>query len=237
MRQPGGYAFRRLPESRRLEHAVIRNRWASAPGRPVLAGRLALAAAAAAALIPGLAGCEAGINAPTLQFHPPTDSASENAGSIAIRNLFVLGAPLGRNLAAGSSASVFLSLINTNTGAPDRLLAISAQGTATSVTLPVGGIPVVAGHPVYDSGPFPRVVLLGLTRPVRSGTSVRLTLNFATEGPVIIEVPVMPRAAQYATLAPPAVTQVPAAAPHAGRTATPSPGATASASPTATPAP
>jgi hypothetical protein len=105
------------------------------------------------------------------------------------------------------------------------------------VTLPAGGIPVVAGHPVYYSGPFPSVVLLGLTRPVRSGSTVRLTLNFAKEGPVIIEVPVMPRAAQYATLAPPAVTQVPAVAAHAGRMATPNPGATASAKPTPTPVP
>jgi copper(I)-binding protein len=216
---------------------VIRNRWAGAPGRPVLAGRLVLAAAAAAALIPVLAGCQAGNNAPTLQFHPPTDSATENAGSIAIRNLFVLGAPLGRDLAAGSSASVFLALVNTNPGAPDKLLSISARGTATSVTLPVGGIPVVAGHPVYYAGPFPRVVLSDLVRPLRSGSTVQLELVFAKEGPVIIQVPVMPRAAQYATFAPPSVPPGPAVAAPAGRTATPRPGASASAAPRATPSP
>lgn len=200
---------------------MIRNRWAGAPGRPVLARRLALAAAAAAALIPVLAGCEAGNNAPTLQFHPPTDSATENAGTISIRNVFVLGAPLGRDLHAGTSASVFLALVNTGTN--DTLVSISAPGTATSVTLPAGGIPIVAGHPVYYAGPLPRVALRGLVRPVRSGSTVRLVLTFAKEGPVIMDVPVVPRAAQYATLAPPAVTASPGAS--AAPTATPSPSA------------
>jgi copper(I)-binding protein len=185
-----------------------------------------LAAAAAAALIPVVAGCEAGNNAPTLTFHPPTDSATEDAGTIAIRNVFVLGAPLGRDLASGSSASVFLALINSGTN--DTLVSITAPGTATSVTLPPGGIPIVEGHPVYYSGPFPRVVLHGLVRPLRSGSTVRLRLVFAKEGPVNMDVPVVPRAAQYATLAPPAVTVSPATAAragHPGAAATPTPSA------------
>jgi copper(I)-binding protein len=204
-----------------LEHAVIRNRWTGA-GRPVLPrSRLVLAAAAAAALIPVLAGCEAGTNAPTLQFHPPTDSATEDAGAISIRNVFVLGAPLGRNLAGGSSASVFLALVNTGTS--DTLVGITAHGTATSVTLPAGGIPVIAGHPVYYSGPFPRVVLRDLVRPVRNGSTVRLVLTFAKAGQVVMDVPVVPRAAQYATLAPPVIPASPAAS--ATPKATPSPSA------------
>ena len=212
---------------------MIRNRWAGARGRPVLARRLVLAAAATAALIPVITGCEAGTNAPTLQFHPPTDSATENAGTIAIRNVFVLGAPIGRNLAAGSSASVFLALINTGTS--DTLVSISAPGTAISVTLPAGGIPVRAGHPVYYSGPFPRVVLHHLVRPLRGGATVRLRLVFAKEGPVTMDVPVLPRSAQYATFAPPAIPASPAVTGRAG--ATPRPGATAGATPTTTPSP
>jgi len=206
---------------------VIGSRWAGVPGRLVLARRVVMAAAATVALLPVLAGCEAGTDAPTLQFHPPTDSATENAGSIAIRNMFVLGAPLGRDLAAGSSASVFLALIND--GTPDTLVSITAPGTATSVTLPAGGIPVREGHPVYYSGPFPQVVLRGLVRPVRSGSNVRFQLVFAKEGLVTIEVPVVPRAAQYATFAPPAVPASPAASAHAS----PAPAATPSPSPSA----
>jgi copper(I)-binding protein len=217
-----------------LEHAVIRSRWAGGPGRLVPARRLVLAAAAAAALIPAVAGCEAGTNAPTLSFHYPTDAAGTAVGSLSIRNVFVLGAPIGRKLAAGQSASVFLSLVNT--GTPDKLVSISAPGTATSVTLPGSGIPVVNGHPVYYSGPQPQVVLHGLTRPLLSGSDVRLVLTFQKAGPIVLDVPVMPRALQYATLAPPPATVSPAAAGHgAAAAATPSPGA--SAAPAATPSP
>jgi copper(I)-binding protein len=72
------------------------------------------------------------------------------------------------------------------------------------------------------------VVLHGLVRPLRSGSTVRLRLVFAKEGPVNMEVPVVARAAQYATLAPPVVAASPAAtgaAGHPGVTATPSPSA------------
>ena len=82
-------------------------------------------AIAVAAAIPLLAGCEAGLNAPVLKWHPPTAGANKaipaatGSGFIAIRNVFVLGAPLNAELPAGSSASVFLAMVNT--GAKDRL--------------------------------------------------------------------------------------------------------------------
>jgi copper(I)-binding protein len=201
---------------------VIRSRRVVGPGRLALPRRVVLAAAVAAALIPVMAGCEAGNNAPTLSFHYPTDAAGTAVGPLSIRNVFVLGAPIGRNLAAGQSASVFLSLITT--GAPDKLVSITT-GAATAVTLPGSGIPVVIGHPVYYSGPQPRVVLDHLTRPLRSGSDVRLTLTFQQAGPVVLDVPVMPRALQYATLAPPPVAARPAAAATPAATATPSPSA------------
>lgn len=204
-----------------------RSRWASA-----LSHRLVLVAAVA--LIPVVAGCEAGNNAPTLDFHQPTDAAGTTVGDLSVRNVFVLGAPIGRDLAKGESASVFLALINT--GAPDKLIKISASGTATSVTLPAGGIPVVLGHPVYYTGPVPRVVLKDLTRPLRNGGDITLVLTFENAGPVKLHVPVLPRANQYATLQPPLPAAVtPAAAAHASAQPTPTPSASVGASPTPSP--
>ncbi|HXZ66243.1 MAG TPA: hypothetical protein VEH05_16005 [Streptosporangiaceae bacterium] len=173
---------------------MIRSRWAGA-----LSHRLLLVAAVA--LIPAVAGCEAGNNAPTLDFHYPTDAAGTVVGSLSIRNVFILGAPLGSSLATGQSASLFLALVTT--GASDKLISISAPGTASSVVLPAGGVPVVYGHPVLYAGPAPQIVLRGLTRTVTSGSAVTLVLNFEKAGPVRLMVPVMPRAAQYATLKPP----------------------------------
>jgi copper(I)-binding protein len=173
---------------------VIRSGWAGAlPRRLVLV--------AAAALIPLLAGCEAGNNAPTLEFHYPTDTAGTAVGNLSIRNVFVLGAALGSSLRPGQNAGVFLSLINE--GAPDRLVSISAPGSASSVVLPAGGVPVVDQRPAFLSGPSPVIYLKDLTRTLNNGTDITLVLNFAKLGPVSLEVPVMPRATHFATYAPP----------------------------------
>jgi len=207
-----------------------------------------LALVAAAALIPVLAGCEAGNNAPTLSFHFPTDAAGTTVGDLAIRNVFVLGAPLGRNLSAGQSASVFLALVSLCGGAPDTLVSISAPGTAASVTLLPGSTPVAYGHPVFFTGPRPQIVLTNLTRTVTSGSSLRLVLTFQKAGPITLLVPVFARASHLVTYAPPQPVVTPtvtitvaaghraSARHHAHASPSPSPGAASpSPAPTKTP--
>jgi len=209
---------------------VIRTGWGSAVPR-----RLVLVAAAA--LIPVLAGCEAGNNAPTLDFHYPTDAAGTVVGDLSIRNVFVLGADLGSNLQKGQSAGLFMAIINN--GAPDKLISVSAPGTATSVSLPSAAVPVVTGHPVFLAGPTPQVVLTGLTKTVTNGSDIKVILTFAKAGPITLLVPVMARATQYATFSPPpSPSPTPtatgraasAAARHHGSTASPTPTSTASTS-------
>jgi copper(I)-binding protein len=178
---------------------------------------------AIAALIPALAGCEAGNNAPTQQWHQPTDGTGTVHDNIAIRNVFVLGAPIGSTIKAGSSAGVFLALIND--GSADKLVRISAPGTATSVTLPGGSVSLASQQAVFLTGPAPKVVLEGLTRPLTGGSSVRLVLTFQNAASVSITVPVMPRAQYYSTFSPPSPTPSPTPATkskHKGATATPS---------------
>ncbi len=156
---------------------------------------------AIAALIPALAGCEAGNNAPTQEWHQPTDGAGTVLNNIAIMNVFVLGAPLGATLTSGQSAGVFLALIND--GSPDRLLGITAPGTARSVQLPGGAVSLATGQRVLLTGPIPKVVLVDLTRPLTGGGSVRLVMNFQNAASVTLTVPVMPQAQYYSTFSPP----------------------------------
>jgi copper(I)-binding protein len=210
---------------------VIRTGWGSAMPR-----RLVLVAAAA--LIPVLAGCEAGNSAPTLDFHYPTDAAGTVVGDLSIRNVFVLGADLGSSLAKGQSASLFMAIINN--GTPDKLISVSAPGTATSVSLPSAEVPVVTDHPVFFTGPTPQVVLTGLTRNVTNGSDIKIILTFEKAGPVTLLVPVMARATQYATFSPPAsptptATASAAAAKHHGSTASPTSSSTPSTSPSPSP--
>ena len=190
--------------------------------RAALPRRLCIAAVAA--LIPALAGCEAGTNAPTQQWHQPTDGAETILHGIAIRNVFVLGAGPDSALAAGKSAGLFLALVDS--GSPDRLLSISAPGTAKSVRLPGGKpVPVSGESPVLLTGPRPEVVLSGLVRALPGGTFIRVIMNFENAGSVTLSVPVMSRAHHYSTFSAPP-TPAPTARRTSGRPATASPGAT-----------
>ena len=160
-----------------------------------------LAAVAVAGLIPAIAGCEAGANAPTQQWHQPTPGASAVVNnSLRINNMFVLGPAPGFSLPRGASAGVFLSL--SNDGIPDRLISITAPFAATSVRVPAGGISLGHKQSLFLTGPSPRVLLVHLTRILNGGQYVRVNMNFQNAGHVSLLVPVMPRAASYGTFSP-----------------------------------
>jgi copper(I)-binding protein len=176
---------------------------------------------AIAALVPALAGCEAGNNAPTQEWHQPTDGAGIVLDNISIRNVFVLGAPIGSKIGVGHSAGVFLALINN--GSADKLVRVSAPGTAKSVTLPGDGVSLASQQAVFLTGPAPKVILQDLTRPLIGGSTVRLVLTFRNAASVSLTVPVMPRAQYYSTFAPPTPSPSPTVAKGKHATATPSP--------------
>ena len=191
---------------------------------------------AIAALIPVLAGCEAGNNAPTNELHQPTEGAGTQVGEIAIRNVFVLGAPVTSQLNAGQSASLFFAVVNS--GTPDRLLSLSAPGAAKSVTLPGGSVNLATNRGVFLTGPAPQVILNGLTRPLSGSAYIHLVMTFQNAGSVTLLVPVIPRASYYATFLPPSPTPTATRRKHAASASpTPSGTATPSATPTPTPTP
>jgi copper(I)-binding protein len=180
-----------------------------------------LAVVAAAGLIPAIAGCEAGSNAPTQQWHQPTPGASAIVNhTLRINNVFVLGPTPGFSLPRGASAGLFLAL--TNDGLPDRLISITAPTAATSVRVPVGGISLGRNQSLLLTGPSPRVLLVRLTRTLKGGQYVRVNMNFQNAGHASLLVPVMPRAAFYATFSPAPVLL------HPNVPATPTPSPTSS---------
>jgi len=199
--------------------------------RRLLVGAIAL-------LVPALAGCEAGLNAPTLEFHPAAAGATTSVNEISISNVFVLGPQSGGTLPAGSSASLFLGLYN-NGGSDDTL--VSATSTAAkSVTITGGSVSLPAQSGVNLTGPEPMVVLSGLTSPLSGGENVDVTLKFQNAGPVTLPVPVEPQSFYYSTYSqaatptptaptPPPATPTPTAPTPSGRSTT------TPATPTATP--
>ena len=196
----------------------------------------ALAVAAAAALVPAIAGCEAGFNAPTQQWHQPSAGASAVVnGEIRINNVFVLGEAPAVSLPRGGSAGLFLAI--DNDGAPDLLTGITAPGSAIAVQMPGGGVRLASQQTVFLTGPAPQVILRGLTRRLKGGQHILIVLHFLRAGSEVMQVPVMPRAQWFATYspAPPVVRPSPSGSASPSGTGSPSPGATSpSPSPSAT---
>jgi copper(I)-binding protein len=189
---------------------------------------------ALAVLVPALAGCEAGFNAPTLEYHPAAFGAYATKNGISISNAFVLGpSPSGPSV-AGGRAGVFLAVTAQN---GDRLVSVSAPGTASAVTITGGPVNLPSQTLVDLTGPVPQVVMNGLANPLESGGTVTLNLNFAKAGTITLATPVEPQAYEYATFSPPPTPSPSATKKKATPTvpATGAPSGTLSPSPTATP--
>ncbi len=208
---------------------MIRSSHGSKVLRRLLIGALAL-------LIPVLAGCEAGNNAPTLEFHPAANGAYGTAGPVTVDNAFILGGRNNTLLASGSSASMFLYLYN-GSGSADKLLSVSAPGTATSVQITGGSVTVPAQGAADLSGPEPQIVLHDLTSALPSGKTVTVDLTFQNAGVLSLTVPVQARTSYYSSYSPPPprATSIKQATPGASGTATATPSRGASAQPYASP--
>ena len=176
--------------------------------------------AALALLIPAAAGCEAGLDAPTLEFHPASAGAHAEVNGISITNVFVLGAPGGHPVPTGQSASLFLALYNNGTD-DDTLVSVSAPDAASSVQVTGGTVSVPLNSLVNLMGPQPSVVLSGLTKPLTSGSAIPVTLDFQHAGSVTLDVPVEAQEYYYSTFSPPPAAPAGTATPTATGTATP----------------
>ncbi|MGH3161547.1 MAG: hypothetical protein ACRDPF_18785 [Streptosporangiaceae bacterium] len=197
---------------------------------------------ALAVLAPALVGCEAGLNAPTLEFHPAAFGAYATKNGVSISNAFVLGpSPSGPEV-AGGRAGVFLAITSQD---GDKLVSASAPGVASAVQILGGSVPVPAVGSADLTGPVPKVVMTGLANPLQGGDLVTLNLTFAEAGTITMTMPVQPKAYEYATFSPPPTPSPAATKKKAKATANPSISATApgsaspgsTASPTATPSP
>lgn len=181
-----------------------------------------------ALLIPAIAGCEAGDNAPTLEFHQAAAGAYANSNDISISNAFLLGAPSGGTMPVGSSVGMFLSIYNSGLS-NDTLLSVSAPGYASSVRVTGGTVSLPPNSLVTTlTGPQPHIVLSDLTQPLTAGQAISLTLNFEHAGSVTMQVPVEPQSFYYSSYSP-----APTATPSSSSTAKPKSKSTATA--TATP--
>ena len=184
---------------------------------------------AIAVLVTALAGCEAGADAPTLEFHPASLGTTTVVNGVRIDDAFVLGPALGSSLPIGGQAGVFLSLSTQN---HDQLVAAAAPGAASSVQLTNGPVTLPPGMVVDMSGPAPQIVLNDLTSPLSGGETVNVVLTFTNAGVVPLQLPVEPAAYDYTTYSPPPAPATPT--PAGSHTGTAGSSPASSASPAAT---
>ncbi|GIH69546.1 copper chaperone PCu(A)C [Sphaerimonospora thailandensis] len=193
--------------------------------------RRVIAIAALLTAIPALAACGAGFDANTNMPYSPTEAGvlMENTGSgmsygkngVMISQAFVLGPDSGQQIAAGGSAPVYLTLVSNNEGA-DTLTSIATddqQAVRVNVPSPIEVQPATLVK-------TPGVTVEGLKRPLRGGETLRLTLQFKNAGAIPLDVPVITRSREFASLppaAPPSATPMPSESPTASPTPSGSP--------------
>lgn len=147
------------------------------------------AAAVATLSVAVLTGCGVGQNAQTYQARTPYDASNASVGKMLVRNLHV-EAPTDQVHGAGGSATILGTFVNQG-GTADALVS-AATDVAPSATIEVDGKPaaqaVVPSHGRSAAG-F-AIVLKGLTRELRPGTYLTVTLSFAQAGRVDVSIPV-----------------------------------------------
>ena len=142
------------------------------------------------ATVAALAGCGAGQSSQTYQPRTAADSTNASVGSLALRNLAIAPPSTGIALLAGGDAVLTGTFVNEADKA-DKLLSATTD-VAPTVELQQAGA-VVADIPVpalgLSSGEA-SLVLRGLTRTLRPGDYVTVTLAFAENGRKDVSVPV-----------------------------------------------
>ena len=143
--------------------------------------------AASAAVLLLLTGCGTGLQAQTYLEKSTADSTNDAIGFLAIRNLAVLGPPVGTAWPAGSDAAAKITVVNEG-GEEDRLL--TASTPAAAAVLVVGPSPTLTVPPLGTSAPGYGLVLEGLTAELPGGTYIEMTLSFERNGSKTMLVPV-----------------------------------------------
>lgn len=173
--------------------------------------------AALLAVAPALAACGAGNDANMAQPYTPTEAAEKSQNGITVAQAFILGPEPGQTLPAGSAAPLYLTMVNGNQNA-DQLTGITTDAQAASSAKASAPIALPPQTLVKSANPAPQILIEGIRKPLLGGESMRLTLQFQNAGAITMDVPVITRSREFATLQP-----APNSSPTAATEATPTP--------------
>lgn len=144
----------------------------------------------AVALVGSLSACGASLDAQTYQERNNAESTNAAVGTLALRNLAVRAPSSDEGYAVGEDATVVLTVTNAS-DQRDRLVEASTPAAQEVVVLAGGREGELVVPPLGSTGDFVTLELRGLTRPLRPGEYVELTLRFAGNGTEQVLVPVI----------------------------------------------
>lgn len=150
--------------------------------------RLATALVAGAAVL-GLSACGAGLDAQTYQERNQAGSTDTAVGSLAIRNVAIEPPSRGDVLEEGDDATATITVTNASPE-DDRLVEVTSDAADEVVVLDDGEEGDLTVPGLGSTGSLVTLELRGLTREVRTGEYIAMTLRFADNGTSEILVPV-----------------------------------------------
>ncbi|CAN5128636.1 hypothetical protein BH24ACT10_BH24ACT10_17780 [soil metagenome] len=138
-------------------------------------------ALAVGAVAVSLSGCGAGLDAQTYQERNNAGSTDTAVGSLAVRNVFIEAPSRGDVYEQGDDATATITVTNVSPE-PDRLVEVTTDAAEEVVVLVDGEEDEVVVPPLGSTGSLVTLELLGLTRELRTGEFVTVTLRFAENG-------------------------------------------------------
>ena len=148
-------------------------------------GSLLLAAATALSVT----ACGASLDAQTYQERNNAESSNTAVGFLGVRNLAILP-PRDGMYEEGEDAVASITVINEGTE-EDRLVEVTTTAAQEVVVFAGRREGDLVAPPLGSTGGFVTLVLRDLTRDLRPGEYVEMTLRFADNGSVDVLVPVM----------------------------------------------
>ena len=152
------------------------------------------AALLATGLLPlALTACGSGQSPQTYQERPTADAARASMGDLEVRDVHV-DPPTGdaSELAVGDDATVTMAIVNLGE-APDRLVEVTTDAATSVQVLDKSGDPTdridIPGKTGIGDQDF-SIRLAGLTRALRPGEHIPLTISFVRAGRDTLTVPV-----------------------------------------------
>lgn len=151
--------------------------------RRLATGLLALATAVS------VSACGANLEAQTYQQRDQAESTDASAGALSLRNVAVEAPSDEKGYAVGEDATVVLTVTN---AAPedDRLVEVTSSAAEEVVVLAGGAERDMVVPGLGSTGSAITLELRGLTRALRPGEYVDLTLRFASNGTVELLAPI-----------------------------------------------